>query len=189
MERILKTEKFTSGYNRHILNIRDFRQSKNAELISSKSGDALKKDIDAIFEIIEKENKKASSVLTGPNNHPKPSASFASPKPIQRPRDTAHNNAKNAAKTKPAKILGPKSEIRNPKSETSPKFQFSKKINKNAKLLKSQTILLGIIIWRKSYTKITISKENIVQRKIVLKIKFIENSLKIENCQPAAGPP
>ena|SRR3989344_1101343 len=49
----------------------------------------------------QKDNTAAESRREGPSSQPRPTASLASPNPIQRPRDANQSKAKGAASRKP----------------------------------------------------------------------------------------
>ena len=98
----------------------------------------------------QKENKNAKIVFSGPKIQPKPSANLASPKPIHFPLDTSHKIAKKEKNARPDKISNANAKFSIFNDQFSTKLQLSKKINNNADMLNSHTILLGMILCLKS---------------------------------------
>lgn len=98
-----------------------------------------------------------------PNIHPIPSASFASPRPIIFPFDNTHIMANINARIGPADISTKLGMV-----NTLPTPLVFKNKEMNPKIAKVYESLSGIILWRISYTDITIRIEK-------AKAKYIKN--------------
>lgn len=104
---------------------------KGILLLSVKSFPRKSNKKTAIIAPSQKDNKTAEIPATGPNNQPAPRASLASPKPIQRPFDINHSEAKKTPITIPAKnlLVSPEFLIKSqlPKSQTKEKKERAMK--------------------------------------------------------------